>query len=127
MDRLCCFLIAIISLAAFIGIFFCVDYPEVKRAKYSPTICQRLSTTISPRFCCNLDCACSSYSKELPKCQSLVSQSQLLSPIACSQNSTLCPKSEYCDYENDNCWCCIKSCKHTNHQKCRMNCVICHD
>src|SRR6266536_2374158 len=82
----------IISLALFFGVFFGINYSEVKLSKYIPTICQSSSSTTTTRFCCDLKCTCNSQF-DLPKCGALVPQSESLSPISCSQNSTLCPKS----------------------------------
>ncbi|CAJ0825548.1 10862_t:CDS:2, partial [Entrophospora sp. SA101] len=44
------------SLGLFFGLFFGLDYPEIKRAEYIPTICTVQSETIESRYCCYKDC-----------------------------------------------------------------------
>src|SRR4051794_13939548 len=106
---LCC--LTTVALAVFFGILFGVNYPEIKKSKYIPTICQCLSATIVSRFCCNLECnnTCSDNSiLGLSQINLLLSQSQSLSPIACSENSNLCPKSGSNAYCDNGYYCCYE-------------------
>jgi hypothetical protein len=126
-----CLIIIIICFAIFIGVFFGVNYPEIKRSKYIPSICQSPSSTINPKYCCDIDCTCEKAQSSLPTCKTLATQSLSLSPIACERNSTLCPKSgsdAQCYETNDECHeqKCLY-CKYVSHQKCQMNCTICYD
>ena len=106
-NLLCC--LTTVSLAVFFGIFFGINYPEIKKSEYIPTICHSLSSTIVSRFCCYLKCdydTCSDKNIEgLPKCKLLLSQSQSLSPIECSKNSSLCPKAGSNAYCNNGYFC----------------------
>jgi len=134
MDKLCLIitsLISLISLAIFFGVFFGVNYPEIKISKYTPTTCQSSSSTTNIRFCCDIKCSCDTQS-HLPKCSTLVPQSQSLSPTTCFQNSTLCPKSgsdalcynTYFDCYDNKCTYCGK---YVFKQTCKMNCTTCYD
>src|SRR3984957_4597639 len=108
------------SLIVIFGIFFGIEYSEVRKSEYAPTICQCLSADIISRYCCDLNCnkTCTADAQlDLQKCEVLISQSQSLSPDSCSQNSTLCPKSgsdTYCENSSSGC-------------SCQMNCTACYD
>ncbi|CAB4488070.1 unnamed protein product [Rhizophagus irregularis] len=131
MSKSCLIKIIIISLAIFFGVFFGVNYPEIKRSKYTPTICQSQSSKTITKYCCDIDCTCEKASSGLPKCETLVPQTLSLSPIGCNQNSTLCPKSgsdALCYVAYDECYNhkCLY-CKYVKQQKCQMNCDTCYD
>ncbi|GES99759.1 hypothetical protein RCL_jg2724.t1 [Rhizophagus clarus] len=125
-----CLVIIIISFTIFIGVFFGVNYPEIKISKYIPTTCQSQTYTTAIKYCCDIDCTCDS-AQGLPKCETLVTQTLSLSPITCNQNSTLCPKSgsdAFCYEDYDKCYAhkCIY-CKYVKQQKCQMKCNTCHE
>uniref|UniRef100_U9SMK6 Uncharacterized protein n=1 Tax=Rhizophagus irregularis (strain DAOM 181602 / DAOM 197198 / MUCL 43194) TaxID=747089 RepID=U9SMK6_RHIID len=89
----------LLTLGLFLGIFFGLGYPEIKRAEYISTYCTINSKTISTKYCCYAECSnCETASELAPKCTDLESKWNSLSPDTCTNavltNSSLadvCP------------------------------------
>ncbi|CAG8573736.1 11003_t:CDS:1 [Dentiscutata erythropus] len=133
----------VIALSLFLGLFFGLGYPEIKRAEYISTTCTITNETITSRYCCYRDCdfTCQNAPSSSPSCSSLESRWNAFSPTKCatalkannSQNiddycpidgpQATCDNGYYCCDE-----CCQKCTSCSNNNTCTTyscNCSCC--
>ncbi|CAB4483180.1 hypothetical protein RhiirA5_452048 [Rhizophagus irregularis] len=138
----------LLTLGLFLGIFFGLGYPEIKRAEYISTYCTINSKTISTKYCCYAECSnCETASELAPKCTDLESKWNSLSPDTCTNavltNSSLadvCPINDLkgecnggyyccstcCSPCCSNCSCTCSCCSDTSRLSCQLKCPICY-
>jgi hypothetical protein len=96
----------------FLGIFFGVNYPEIKIADFTPTKCLITNTTIISRYCSYTDCDfCTETSAT--SCNALINVFNNMNPLNCI-NGTNCP------VDNQACGNGYKCC-----QQCCSTCTSC--
>eukprot|EP00128_Syssomonas_multiformis_P009347 Colp12_sorted_trinity150504_noHs@649 len=84
-----------IMIGLFLGLFFGLNYPEIKRAGYTSTQCLITDKNLDQRYCCKKVCSgCSESPYGLPRCSSVVnSVNRLYDPDVCIANNR---SQDYC-------------------------------
>ena len=117
----------LVSLALFFGLFFGLNYPEIKQHENPTSTCTVTWAQHDQKYVCKKDCsACTDAINTNISCDSLVNTGNLYSPMFCQQNYSMCPPiGSTC---NDGYKCCTQCktncCKFTTKLQCSLSCLV---
>jgi len=129
----------VLSIPLFFGLFFGLNFPEIRRNGWPVTQCTITDAQIRPRYCCEqIACAintCASAPPSAPQCSSSISQiNSNYNPATCAANNTTsCPSNvgqpcdggyRCCNQCCDICQSCTQSCSGSGSRKsCTTSCM----
>jgi hypothetical protein len=116
----------IISVSLFMGLFFGLNYPEIKQQENPASICTITWKQHEQKYVCKKDCSICSDANTTHSCEALINLGNSFSPFECQQNYTKCPPiGSSC---NDGYKCCAVCknicCVFTTKLQCSLSCLI---
>lgn len=122
--------LTLIPLSLFFGLFFGLNYPEIRQFDFVPTTCTTLYTAILPRYCCRKDCdGCGAAPTGASRCSAAIQTFENINPTdcgdACPVNGSPCNNGyKCCATVCSTCRTCTTSSDHVT--KCTSHVCNCH-